>query len=320
MSESEYRRLGDSDENFYCQRCSDRLPELSDSYFANSSLGNETFRTMSESDSLFLESDSLSINESSPPSPANSGVSVPLNSRDTDYSPLSSRDQNNQDGSQVEDPFKEMRQVRSKCRNNVLISYLNINSFRYKFMEIGDILYDQLSDICFFAETKLDATYNQNCFNVPGYKCLRQDRNSSGGGLMVYIKSNLPARRRPDLELESPVETIVIDVCINNRKWAVVGAYRPPWVDNKLFSDIVTKGTDKIATHFDNTILLGDLNYDCMDKSKGSTLFDLCDIFDFKNLIKSPTCFTKHFTPSLVDVILTNKPQFCFNPFAAKYI
>ena len=41
----------------------------------------------------------------------------------------------------------------------------------------------------------------------------------------------------------------------------------------------------------------------------------MCDIFDFKNLIKSPTCFMKKFTPSLVDVILTNKTQFCFNTF-----
>ena len=38
-------------------------------------------------------------------------------------------------------------------------------------------------------------------------------------------------------------------------------------------------------------------------------------MFDFINLIKSPTCFTKIFTPSLVDVILTNKSQFCFNTF-----
>ena len=82
-------------------------------------------------------------------------------------------------------------------------------------------------------------------------------------------------RHRPDFELESPVETVMLDVCIKNRKWAVVGAYRTPWVDIKLFSDIVTKGTDNIATQFDNIILLGDLNYDCLDKSKGSTLFDV---------------------------------------------
>ena len=95
---------------------------------------------------------------------------------------------------------------------------------------------------------------------------------------MMYVRSSLPVRRRPDLELESPVETIVLDVCINNRKWAVVWAYSTGllgWIIN-FFSDIVTTGTDKIATQFDNIILLGDLKYDCQDKSKVSTLFDLC--------------------------------------------
>ena len=68
--------------------------------------------------------------------------------------------------------------------------------------------------------------------------------------------------------MENPVKKIVLDICINNRKWAVVWAYRPPWVVNKLFSDIVTKGTDKIATQFDNILILGDLNYDCKEKIK----------------------------------------------------
>ena len=49
--------------------------------------------------------------------------------------------------------------------------------------------------------------------------------------------------------------------------------------------------------------------------SKGSTISDLCDIFDFKNLIKTATCYMKNSTSSLVDVILTNKSQFCFNAF-----
>ena len=37
------------------------------------------------------------------------------------------------------------------------------------------------------------------------------------------------------------------------------------------------------------------------------------NIFDFTNLVKAATCFMKHCTPSLVDVFLTNKPNFCFN-------
>ena len=168
--------------------------------------------------------------------------------------------------------------------------------------------------MCFFAETKLDSTFNINLFNIPNYKTFRNDRNSSGGGLIAYVRSSIPARRRLDLELDLPIETIVLDIQINSQKWAIIGAYRPPSVKDSTFTDILTKGLDKISIHFDNMILIGDLNYDCLDKTKSETLTDICDIFDFKNLIKDPTCFMKNCSPSLVDVVLTNKSQFCFNP------
>ena len=160
MSKPEFRRLEESDENFYCQHCAYRLPELSDSYFANSNFESETFSSLSESDSL-------STNESYLPLTTDNSIlsdSLPSQLHDEDSFPLQSRDENIQDGSQREDLFNEMRQVRSKYRNNVLISYLNKNNFRYIFMAIGDILYDQLSDICFFAETKLYATFKSTLF------------------------------------------------------------------------------------------------------------------------------------------------------------
>ena len=115
------------------------------------------------------------------------------------------------------------------------------------------------------------------------------------------------------MELDLPIETIVLDVTINKRKWAIIGAYRPPSMDNKLFTDLFTKGMDHISTKFDNILLTGDLNYDTLDKTKGATLLDLCDIFDLSNLIKAATCFMKNCVPSLVDVILTNQPRLCFN-------
>ena len=147
---------------------------------------------------------------------------------------------------------------------------------------------------------------------MPGYKAFRHDRNSSGGGLIAYVRSNLPARRRHELEFAMPLESIVLDVSINNRKWAIVGVYRPPSMDNKIFTDLFTRGTDLISTKFDNVLTLGDLNYDCLDRTRGSTLLDLCDIFDFKNIIKTATCFMKNCQPSLVDVILTNQSRLCF--------
>ena len=94
------------------------------------------------------------------------------------------------------------------------------------------------------------------------------------------------------------------------RTLAVIGVYRPPSVDNKLFLDFVTKGIGKISTHYENIMVAGDISYDCLDSAKSKTL---TDIFDFTNLIKSATWFMKNCTPSLVDAFLTNKPNFCFN-------
>ena len=44
----------------------------------------------------------------------------------------------------------------------------------------------------------------------------------------------------------------------------------------------------------------------CTCKTKCQPLLDICDIFDLKNLINEPTCFTVNNKPSLLDVIPTN--------------
>ena len=61
--------------------------------------------------------------------------------------------------------------------------------------------------------------------------------------------------------------------------------------------------TDQVGSP-DDRCSNGDLNYDMLDKSKGATLSDICDIFDLSSLIKSATCHMKNSKPSLVDVLL----------------
>ena len=126
-----------------------------------------------------------------------------------------------------EDIFQDLRLVRNRCRNNVIISHLNINSLRNKFHDLSDLFSDRLVDILFISETKLDSTFTQAQFDAPGYNSFRKDRNCHGGGLLAYIRSDLPARRRPDLEL-SRIESLIIEITLNNRKWGIICAYRPP--------------------------------------------------------------------------------------------
>ena len=78
--------------------------------------------------------------------------------------------------------------MRNRCRNNVIISHLDINSLRHKFHDLSDLFSDRLVDILFISETKLDSTFTQAQFDAPGYNYFRKDRNCHGGGLLAYTR------------------------------------------------------------------------------------------------------------------------------------
>jgi hypothetical protein len=46
-------------------------------------------------------------------------------------------------------------------------------------------------------------------------------------------------------------------------------------------------------------MFIGDLNYDMLVSDTFSPLQNVCDIFDFTNLVKSSTCYTKNSNPRL---------------------
>ena len=83
-----------------------------------------------------------------------------------------------------------------------------------------------------------------------------------------------------------------------------LGAYKPPSISDESFETDCTLGLDRISEKYEHHILLGELNFDMLDKSKSSNLNSVCDIFNLSNTVKEPTCFTSGNKPSLVDVIL----------------
>ena len=58
-------------------------------------------------------------------------------------------------------------------------------------------------------------------------------------------------------------------------------------------------------------MVIGDLNYDLLNETKGKPLTNIMELFDLSNLIQKPTCFMKDCKPSLLDVILTNSKSLC---------
>ena len=201
--------------------------------------------------------------------------------------------------------FDQLRSLKKENKQRPIICYLNINSIRYKFDDLKTVLTDKLVDMLIVAETKIDDSFNINLFKVEGYKTERRDRTAHGGGLMTFVRSDLPFKRRKDLECEE-VETICYELSMSKRKWCIMGAYRPPSMKNQNFESDLTKYLDKMLINYENLICIGDLNYDLLSKDKSKPLTNICDNFNLQCMVKEATCFTKNQSPTLIDVVLTN--------------
>jgi hypothetical protein len=77
---------------------------------------------------------------------------------------------------------------------------------------------------------------------------------------MAYVRSDIPSRHRPDLDL-GKVESIVLEVMLSNRKWAIIGVYKPPSMCDKVFDEDTTNGVDMILIHNDIMMIIGDMNF-----------------------------------------------------------
>ena len=124
---------------------------------------------------------------------------------------------------------------------------------------------------------------------------------------MVFIRSDIPSRNVKDIE-HANIESLAIEYTVNNTKWVLHAVYRPPSGNATRFRDYRSIILDMSLTRADNILLAGDLNLDALlPETSGKVLHDLCMTYDLHNLITTATCFKGK--PSLLDVILTNKPS-----------
>ncbi|VDI73377.1 Hypothetical predicted protein, partial [Mytilus galloprovincialis] len=107
--------------------------------------------------------------------------------------------------------FEELKQVRNKHPNKFICSYLNINSLRYKFCAIKDLLSERIVDLLIIAETKLDDTFPDAQFKLDHYHLWRADRSAHGGGLAAYMRSDLASDRQKHLEFKT-IESLCVEV------------------------------------------------------------------------------------------------------------
>ena len=85
------------------------------------------------------------------------------------------------------------------------VAQLNINSIRKKFDSLVELIGGKV-DVLIICETKLDETFTKNTFHISGYKKpYRKDRNEDGGGVMIYVRQDIPSLEK---ELREECERI----------------------------------------------------------------------------------------------------------------
>ena len=213
------------------------------------------------------------------------------------------------DGSVV-DYISHLKRYRTDNPKNCIIGHLNINSIRNKFEAVKCVLNDGLMDIFALSESKIDESFPNAQFIVNDFSLHKKDRNRFGGGLLLYMRSDIPHRRRYDLELNSQVSHGVEIMIIETRlykmeKWFVVIIYKPLSVTIKSFENVLTEIFQSLEKESPQWFIMGDTN---LDMNYEKTFSDLCVLFNLSNLVDGPTCF-KGDTPSSIDVLLSTEPK-----------
>ena len=100
--------------------------------------------------------------------------------------------------------INDLIKVREAYSKNSILGYLNINSLRNQIINLRDAVAKVPIDILCVDETKLDESFPDSQFLIENYQFppFRRDRNSKGGGKIVYVREGLISKRLKQFESE----------------------------------------------------------------------------------------------------------------------
>lgn len=79
----------------------------------------------------------------------------------------------------------------------------------------------------FVSETKIDFSFPNAQFSIPGYSLYRNDREKGGGGILALISTALSKTRLKLNKGYKTLEFIAFDVKTETGNMVVIGVYRP---------------------------------------------------------------------------------------------
>ena len=138
----------------------------------------------------------------------------------------------------------------------------------------------------------------------------RESNGKNGGGVCIYIRSNINFQLRADLSPNN-LEFLTVEITRPRSKLFLVSTwYRPPQSSPDLFSTF-ERIFDNIDAENLELYLMGVLNCNLLSEvvnNNSSHLLNIIDIYGLTQLITESTRVTQY-SSTLIDLWLTNSPD-----------
>ena len=189
--------------------------------------------------------------------------------------------------------------------NRLILEHLNINSIVGKFDHLK-VLMENNIDILVLTESKIDPSFPNAQFRIDRFSApVRLDRNRFGGGVLIYVREDIPCKQLTKRILPDNIEGIFVEINLRKTKWFLFGGYRPPQQQAEYFLKHVNYALDTYRQTFDKFLLVGDFNIEVRDPIMSEFLFKN----DSKNLVQQKTCFKSTNNPRCIEFFVTNSPK-----------
>ena len=172
---------------------------------------------------------------------------------------------------------------------------------RNKFRSLCSLISSNV-DILSIPKTKLDYSFPNAQFLIPNFhqqSRLNISRNS--GGLLVFVRSSIPARMLSNYRLPPDLPAIPFQTNLRKEKYLFISVYKPPSLNNQYFCDSLSELLDFYSNIYDNKVVFGDFTLGISHP----VMLLFMDKENFINLVKGNTCFKDK--GSCIHLILTNR-------------
>ena len=139
-------------------------------------------------------------------------------------------------------------------------------------------------------ETWLSGAISDSEIFIPGYSSCRKDRNTHGGGVIIYLSVNVSFH---PIQFSAPndLELILLECSVGHYCFTVGGFYRPPSVNRDYLQSFYDAVLDLNPRNLQDILICGDFNID-YKSSHDSILAMFENDFCLSQVVSEPTRFS----------------------------